>query len=136
MTDAAARLGAFTLLKQLSGSGLVESWLAQAPVGGARVLLRRAQAEDLGDARAAFFAEAKRRAAVNHPHVARVLGHGEEDGWCFVASEHIDGVTLQQLLRRLQEKGGVVPPALACRIVIAVGEALGHLCERDASSVH
>ena len=68
-------------------------------------------------------------ARLEHPHVVRTLGMGEQMGDTFVVSEHVAGATLSQLLEakgRL-ETHEVVFVALACAKALEAGLARGLL---------
>ena len=54
------------------------------------------------DFKARFSREAKTGAKINHPHVVRILGAGEDDGRSFMVMEYVDGRTLDALMASRQ----------------------------------
>jgi serine/threonine protein kinase/TolA-binding protein len=59
-----------------------------------------------------FQLEVKACAKMEHPHVVRVLEHGEAQGWYYLATELIDGGTVADLVTQM----GQVPSALALEL--------------------
>ena len=68
-------------------------------------------------------------ATVDHPHMVRVLGMGEQLGDAFVLSEHVRGATLARLIeaKGKLETHEVVFVALACAKALDAGQAKGLL---------
>jgi eukaryotic-like serine/threonine-protein kinase len=60
--------------------------------------------------------EARLVAAISHPNVASMVDAGEHDGAPFFVMEHVDGVSLRDLLRQATEIGELVPIPVALRI--------------------
>ncbi len=60
--------------------------------------------------------EARLIAAISHPNVASMIDAGEHDGAPFFVMEHVDGVSLRDLLRQATEIGELLPVAVALRI--------------------
>jgi predicted Ser/Thr protein kinase len=77
-----------------------------------------------------FLREASSASRVSHPHVVRVLGAAEEDGWHFIVLEYVDGESLAARLKR----EGVLPPGEALRIAAEIARGLRAL--HDAGIVH
>ena len=67
-----------------------------------------------------FLKEARLAALIDHPNVAHVSDFGEVDGQYYIAMEHVDGMTLLEVLR----VSGALTPGMASRIVIDVLDAL------------
>ena len=66
-----------------------------------------------------FVQEAKTLVQMSHPHIVPVYELGVVDGVYFLAMEHIDGVTLAEVLRH-----GPLSPPLAADVGIQVADAL------------
>lgn len=67
-----------------------------------------------------FLNEARLSALIDHPNVAHVSDFGEVDGQYYIAMEHVDGLTLLEVL----QVAGPLGPGMASRIVIDVLDAL------------
>src|SRR5438128_2365709 len=50
-----------------------------------------------------FQLEVKACAQMEHPHVVRVLDHGDAQGWYFLATELIDGGTVADLINQMRQ---------------------------------
>jgi hypothetical protein len=72
-----------------------------------------------------FLAEARITAAIEHPHVVRVIDHGAGGDVPWIAYELVPGQNLRQLLA-----GGALSPAQAVRATLHVLAALGAAHER------
>jgi eukaryotic-like serine/threonine-protein kinase len=72
-----------------------------------------------------FVEEAKTLVQMSHPHVVAVYELGVVEGVYFLAMEHVEGVTLAQLLRE-----GPLAPALAAHVGAQVCDALAYAHER------
>ena len=106
-------------------------YLARDPDGGA-VALKLLAPELSRDERfrKRFLREMKVVAAVTDPHIVRVLGCGEDDGFLYIAMAYVEGVDLRGLLRR----DGPLPPERAVEIVEQVAAALD--AAHSAGMVH
>jgi serine/threonine-protein kinase len=113
----------------------VEALLAQGGMGAVfrarHLLLDRPVAvkvlhpERAGDATAArrLVREARRTFEIDHPHCVRVTDLGTTgEGLLYLVMEFLDGVTLNQELRRT----GILPARRAVHIAAQVADALGH----------
>ncbi len=69
-------------------------------------------------------------AALEHPHVVRALDAGEEDNWHFLVMEHLDGLDLSRVCRRVPE----LSVGAACEVVRQA--ALGLSAIHDQGMVH
>src|SRR5262245_16936305 len=96
-------------------------YLARDPDGSA-VALKLLAPELSRDARfrKRFLREMKVVAAVTDPHIVRVLGCGEDDGFLYIGMAYVEGVDLRGLLR----PDGRLPPARAVEAVDQVAAAL------------
>jgi len=78
-----------------------------------------------------FHREAKAASALNHPNICTVYDVGEEDGWAFIAMEHLEGETLRRLIhRRRLETGQIVDLAVEIASALKAAHAKG-IIHRD-----
>lgn len=97
--------GPYQLLEQLRDADVGETLLAKrvGPEGfEKRVVIRRVRwNEGSRDERfAAMATEANAAAMLSHANIAHLLDLGARGSWSFVATEHVDGCTLGDLIRR------------------------------------
>jgi len=69
-----------------------------------------------------FVADARARAAVQHPHILSVYEAGEADGRTFYTHEHVDGDSLESLAKR----GVKIDAPTALKTVKVASEAMTH----------
>jgi eukaryotic-like serine/threonine-protein kinase len=69
-----------------------------------------------------FKQEARVLAALQHPHLPRVLGHGEHEGAPYLALEYVAGEDLAACVKR----GGVPPLDWSARVLALVAHTLHH----------
>lgn len=55
-----------------------------------------------------FVREAKTASRLKHRNIVPVLEFGEQDGYCYYVMPFVEGVSLEWLIKRLRETGGVV----------------------------
>lgn len=67
---------------------------------------------------------------LDHPNIVRASDAGEEDGMHYLVMDHVDGLDLSRLVRRV----GPLPVAEACEIVRQAAEGLAYV--HDAKLVH
>jgi len=92
---------------------------------------------------ARFRHEAATAVRIDSPHVARVYGAGAVDGVLYIAMEHVEGRSLQQLMHRLREAGRPLSVELAVDVIIgvldgvtALHEAIDPLTDQPLGIVH
>ncbi len=69
---------------------------------------------------ALFLEEARWAALIDHPNLVHVSDFGQIEAQYYLAMEHVDGLTVSELLERL----GTLSPGVACRVVVDLLEAL------------
>jgi serine/threonine-protein kinase len=113
-------------LASMEGPGGFQKWVA----------IKRLHAHLLRDENAVnmFVEEARIAASISHPNVATVFELGEDDGDYFIAMEYLHGEPLREIVRRLQQRGEIMPPQIACRILSDAAEGLH--AAHDAGVVH
>lgn len=55
-----------------------------------------------------FEREAQMTARLRHPHIVRVYGFGQQEGWCYYIMHLVEGVSLDRVIRLLREPAGIV----------------------------
>ena len=111
----------FKLLEPLGRGGMGEVFLAEDSSLNRNVALKFLPEGLQRDetARERFLREARSAAALDHPYICKIYEIGEVDGKAFIAMEYVEGVTLQDKLRR-----GALPLADILQIGIEIGEAV------------
>jgi hypothetical protein len=115
-------VGDYHLLEVLRDEGPARVWLAEQSSIGRKVLVVALRAEH-ADRRDDFIADARAKAAVDHPLVASVYEAVADDERCFFASELLSSHTLAEIAKA----GGTLPPARLAQILRRVAEAQLHL---------
>jgi eukaryotic-like serine/threonine-protein kinase len=129
------RFGRYQLFDRIGRGGMAEIYLARASTGvhgAARLLVvKQIHAALSGDARFAkmFAEEAKLCAGLRHANVVQIVDLGRADGpngtsLLYMAMEYVEGLDLNQLLRRLSQKKVPLPLEFALYIVREVLAAL------------
>ncbi len=119
------RWGSFDLLERIGGGPSGEVFRARPLGGGPVVALRLLPAGARTDSAraAAFVRQGEQLAAIEHPHLVRVLSTGVHDGRAGRAMELFDGISMAQLV---EEQGPLAPQELAT-VGSALCRALGAL---------
>ncbi|UJR83805.1 serine/threonine-protein kinase [Sandaracinus amylolyticus] len=118
--DPGATLGDFVVERHLARGGMADVYLARERSSGALVALK-VIAADLAVVQRELEHEARAATRVRHPNVASVLGAGVDAGRAFLVMEHVDGVSVRDLLGALAR---VVVP-IAVRLHVIAGAARG-----------
>ncbi|HEX8537140.1 MAG TPA: serine/threonine-protein kinase [Cystobacter sp.] len=127
-------LGKYFLHERIGVGGMAEVFRATySPEGGFEkvVAIKRilpAYAEDK-DFVTLFRREAELVSLLNHPNIVQVLDVGRFEDTYFMAMEHIEGVSLRELLKLC----GPLPPAAVALIGAEMGQALDYVHRRIAS---
>ncbi|MCY1081618.1 serine/threonine-protein kinase [Archangium lansingense] len=127
-------LGKYFLHERLGVGGMAEVFRATySPEGGFEkvVAIKRilpAYAED-EDFVTLFRREAELGSLLNHSNIVQVLDVGRFGDTYFMAMEHIEGVSLRELLK----SHGPLPPAVVAFIGAELGEALDYVHRRTSS---
>lgn len=95
------RLGDYLLIERLVETPLITTWLAEQVSVGRRVLVDELDPQRASRS-AAFLADIRAKAAVDHPHVGTVYEAVIERDLCFYAHEFLPGSTFED--RRLAEE--------------------------------
>ncbi|WP_224247812.1 serine/threonine-protein kinase [Hyalangium gracile] len=125
--------GNYELLQPLATGGMGQLYLARNRAEGFQKLvvvkmLLSHLSRDQGFM-AMFLDEARIAAQLNHPHICQIFELGEHAGTHYLAMEYVPGVDLRSLQQHLTERGQVLPPALACRVVADAASALHYAHE-------
>ncbi|MFZ0751891.1 MAG: serine/threonine-protein kinase, partial [Pyrinomonadaceae bacterium] len=119
---AGQEVGSYTILSSLGAGGMGQVYLAQDARLPRKVALKLLSAEVARDERRVqrFEQEAQAASRLNHPNVCMILEIGTApDGRRFIAMEHIDGLTLRDLMEQRP-----LAPAEALDLAIQVAAAL------------
>lgn len=129
------QFGRFELVERVATGGMGEVFRART-VGGSRwFALKRLPKEASSDPMLAgmFIDEARMANAVTGRNVARLVEHGEVDGQHYLVFDWIAGVTLEELLAKLKQKGRELPIDQMARLFAGLADALEQLHQtRDA----
>ncbi len=124
----------YRVVRLLGAGGMGSVYEAIDAHSGARVAVKVITAEAAASPTlmSRFAREAAAAAAIDTPHIIRVLGsgHDEERGLPFLVLEYLEGEDLHQLIKRL----GALSPDLALRI--AAQACLGLQMAHEARIVH
>ncbi|MBM3956064.1 MAG: hypothetical protein FJ309_15890, partial [Planctomycetes bacterium] len=128
------QIGKYRIVRYLGGGGFGDVWLGWDDDLDRPVAIKVPRPGKLAVAAAAesFFSEAKKAAALVHPHLVPVFEVGRtDDATPFIVSRFIDGPTLRDRLR-----AGRVAAAEAARLVATVARALHHAHTQGAGLIH
>ena len=120
--------GTYTRVCELAKGGMGTVDLAVRSEGTFRRLyaikrLRESYRED-PEFRAMFLDEARIAGFIRHPHVVSVLDVGEDAQGPFLVLDYVDGISAADLVKRVAERGLVMPMSVALRIAIDAAEGL------------
>lgn len=131
----APNFGRYHLIRRVSVGGTAEIFKAKA-IGPASfdfppdrvVAIKRLlpHAEEDPDLVAHFMAESRLVALLDHPLVARIYEVGKVGESPYLAMEYVHGIDLQELMRRLSERGELAQPALVAAIGVLAAHALDY----------
>ncbi len=118
-------LGGYKLVSLLGAGGMGRVFLGEPQSRGlepAAVKVLESQDEEM---RRRFLREVKLCKGMDHPHIVRIYGWGEEEGATFMAMELVEGGTLRERLR-----GAGLPPEEVRAVLLPLFQALAHAHER------
>ena len=106
------------------GEGATSAVFKARDAGGKLVAVKvfRGVSNDEPDERERFLREARTAAALDHPNIVRVLGHGETDQGIYIVMELVRGETMRARLGRT----GALPVTLALHIARQIASALDY----------
>ncbi|MBI3725179.1 serine/threonine protein kinase, partial [bacterium] len=128
---AGSLVGGFRILEVLGRGGMGVVYRAEDPRGGT-VAIKVVSPELANDASfmSRFRREGRAQSAIRHPNVTALLDTGEENGFAWLALEHVSGGTLKEKL----DRKGALPWVEAA--AIGAGIARGLACVHEAGLVH
>ncbi|MCB9597614.1 MAG: protein kinase [Sandaracinaceae bacterium] len=120
------RCGRFRLLERIGAGGMGEIFLAEEDGTGRRVSIKRLLSQCAKDPVfiGMFLDEARLAERLQHPNVCDVFEHGLEGRNYYLVMEHIDGVSLRELLENRGFRG--IPFPLAARILAEAASGLDY----------
>ncbi len=122
-----AQVGDYKVLRLLGSGGMASVYVAQELRSGREVALKVMLphlAQDAGFV-ARFVQEAQSSASLEHENIVRVLSFGEEDGRYHIASELVDGGSLEALLEKVKALPAPVVAELAAQALQGAAYAHG-----------
>lgn len=124
------KFGRYDVLGRLAVGGMAEIFLTEEPVGDRvrrviiKVLHRQLRADDAFEK--LFLREGAIAMQLAHPNICAVYEFAKQSGHYYIGMEHVDGVSLWQLLGRLTNKRQRMPPPFAAAIIARVASALDY----------
>jgi ABC-type branched-subunit amino acid transport system substrate-binding protein len=116
-------LGRYRLFAKLGSGGQADVFLAIArgTLGVDKlVVIKRAHSEELGT----FLDEARLALRLNHPNLVHTYEVGQEDGAHFISMEHVEGLSLKEVVRH--PAGRAFAPAIWLRVIADALSGLAH----------
>jgi serine/threonine-protein kinase len=110
---APARLGRYELLARLATGGMGEIFLArmEGAAGFEKLFVIKRILPHLADDvrfRDMLIAEARIASMMTHANICQVYELGETDGQLYIVMEHLEGITVLPMLRKLAKEGGAL----------------------------
>jgi serine/threonine protein kinase len=121
-------IGRYQILGPLGSGGMATVYKAFHPALDRTVALKiiRTSLTDDTEFLDRFRQEAKAVARLRHPNIVQVFDFGLADGQHFIVMEYLEGGTLKQRLRSLQQDAQRIPRRELLRIVSEVAEGLAY----------
>jgi serine/threonine protein kinase len=125
-------IGKYKVLEKLGVGGMGQVFLCEHKLMRRRVAVKVLPAAKGQDdaSRERFYQEARAVAALDHPNIVRAYDIDHDEGLHFLVMEFVDGVNLQDLVKR----AGPLDPVRACHYVY--GAAVGLQYASDTGIVH
>jgi len=128
-SDRPKRLGKYQLLARIAKGGMAEIYLARqrGMVGFARLVVIKRILPHLAEEPEfvrMFMEEARLAALINHPNVVQIHDVGQWEGSYFIAMEHINGLSLGVIARRVRDHKQPLPFGVAGEIVAQACDGL------------
>ncbi len=135
------RLGRYDIRSKIGEGGMGEVYLAQDTTElGRTVAIKVLPAEVASDPRRMqrFVQEARTVSALNHPNILTIYEFGQDGATRFIATEHVDGVTLREYLTPSRGSGSMITgrPKLHDVLEIAAQIAAALDAAHEAKVVH
>lgn len=126
---AIARLGRYELLGRMAVGGMAEIYLARerfVALGSRQLVVKvmRLELERQPELHTMFLQESHVALRLQHPNICHVYECGIEEGRCFIAMEHVHGVTWRELQKRAALTGVRAPIPVIVKIAARVADAL------------
>src|SRR5690606_11034345 len=123
------RVGDYLLKELIAEDARTVTWLAEQVSVGRTVLIDALKPDAYGEA-AAFMADVRAKAAVDHPLIGSVYEAVDEPGCCFYAHELLPGATFAERLRPSEP----LAPGKLAHLLRRIAEAGLHLEARGQAS--
>jgi serine/threonine protein kinase len=116
-------IAGYQVVRRLGGGGMGEVYEVVDEKVAVRLALKTIRPDRVGgDFLARFRREVRAMMLLDHPHIARIYGHGETDGAPFFTMKFFSGGALSERRDELQAK-----PRQAVELVLKVAEAVEYL---------
>jgi serine/threonine protein kinase len=121
-------VGDYQILEEVGRGGMGVVYRARHKLLGQTVALKVLATRHLGDRKAVarFLREMRTIGGLNHPHIVRALNAGEDRGTKFLATEFVEGTTLQELVTQR----GAMSIGVACELTRQAARGLQYIHER------
>ena len=133
-------VGRYTIVRKLAQGGMGEVFLAKNADGKTLVLKTTfSNSDDEKEVVTRFLNEARLASIISHSSVAQIRDVGFDRGRPFIAMEYVEGYTLHDVLKRLDERKERLSPGLAAAIIGECCAGLDHahalrVVHRDVSA--
>ncbi len=129
------KFGRYVLRRSLAKGGMAEIYLADwAAAGGIKkqVVVKKILPTFADDDHfvSMFIDEAAISVKLSHGNIAQVFDFGEINGEYFITMEYIRGQSLSEIIRRAAAKNIIIPPHIACYIVMEMCKGLHYAHQR------
>jgi len=130
-------VGQYVLERRIATGGMAEVWLASAP-DGSKVVVKSVLPHLATNPASSqmLLHEARVAMQLEHPNIVRVFEVTSVDGVPCIVMEHVDGVDLGALLKRVASRRTRVPLPVALELGVEVSEALHfahQACDRSGA---
>ncbi len=125
------RIGRYTLIEPLGEGGMARVWVAQRDGAPDVCVLKQlhVQLEQNSEAAKRFIREANIASQLIHPSIAKIVDAGLEDTRFCIAMEFIAGQTVEAMVAKAKDKGGILPLEITIPIILQSLEALAYAHE-------
>ena len=119
------RVGRYDLIYRLGSGGMAAVFVGRLSglAGFERMVAVKIIHQHLADSKKfinMFLDEARMAASIHHPNVVEIYEVGRDQGLFFMVGEFVHGPDLGKLLRRMEDRSYVLPPAAAAHIAAQV----------------
>ncbi|HUU56824.1 MAG TPA: protein kinase [bacterium] len=118
------RIGKYRIIKLLGAGAFAEVFLAEDPVTGRKVAIKRCTAE--GARRDSLLAECRLLVQLEHPHIVTVFDANLLPPYFVIVMEYMAGGSLAEVLGRAAARGRIIPADWAVDVARHILSALAY----------